>query len=472
MTVPVPPEPSPFPVFLRLAGERVLVVGGGEEAAAKLRLLSPCGATVAVVAPVVCEAVQAMADAGEIALAVRGFTPADLAGVRLCIATGPEAELVAAAAHAAGVLVNAVDRPAISDCLVPAIVERAPITVAIGTGGAAPALARDLRARIEAAVPAGYGVLASLCRAWRGRVARALPDRAARRHFWDAVLEGPEAAAALDGDAAEAERLLARRLTAASRGGSPPPLGRASLVGAGPGNPELLTLRALRILKRADVILYDALIDPAVLDLARREARRIDVGKRCGRHPLNQAAINRLILTEAQAGAHVVRLKGGDPLIFGRGGEEIDCLRAAGVPVEVVPGITAAAAVAAALGIPLTHRELARAVHLMTGHGRDGAVPAHAWGAIAEGGTVAAYMAARSLAVVAARLEAAGLAPETPAVAVENASRPNQRHLFGTLADLPAALDAARFDGPTLVLIGQVVGLADAANAEPGRQVA
>lgn len=472
MTAPSFPEPSPFPVFLRLAGERVLVVGGADDAAAKLRLLRSSGARVHVVAPTVCAAVQAMADAGEIALAVRRFTAADLAGVRFCIATGPDAELAASASRAAAVLVNVVDQPAISDCLVPAIVERGPVTVAIGTGGAAPALARDLRTRIEAAVPIGYGVLAQLCRAWRGRVCAVLTDRAARRYFWDAVLEGPEAAAALDGDASLAERLLARRLGEAAKGGMVRPLGRASLIGAGPGDPELLTLRALRILKRADVILYDALVDPAVLELARREARRIDVGKRCGRHPLNQAAINRLILAEARAGEHVVRLKGGDPLIFGRGGEELDCLRAAGVAVEVVPGITAAAAAAASLGIPLTHRALSRAVHLITGHGSDGAVPAHAWRAIAEGATVAAYMAARTLGVVSARLEAAGLSPATPAVAVENASRPSQRHLFGTLAELPGALAEAGFDGPTIVLIGHVVGLAEAWRAEPARRVA
>ncbi len=462
------PEPTLFPVFLRLAGERVLVVGGGEEAAAKLRLLLPCAARLDVVAEQACEAVRSMAADRRLDLHERPFAAADLAGAKLCVVAledAAEAARVAASARAAGVLVNAVDRPEVSDCMVPAIVDRAPLTVAIGTAGAAPALARDLRARVEAAIPAGYGALTALCRDWRGPVAAVLPDRAARRRFWDAVLDGPEAQAALDGDLAEAHRLVAARLQAARHGAGVQPTGRASLVGAGPGDPELLTLRAIRVLKRADVILYDALVDPAVLDMARREARRIDVGKRCGRHAMSQAAINRMILDHARAGSHVVRLKGGDPFIFGRGGEELDCLRAAGVPVEVVPGITAACAAAARLGIPLTHRDMARALHLVTGHGKDGAVPGLDWRGLVTGGTVAAYMASRTLPTVAARLMAAGMSPATPAVAIENASRRDERHLFGTLGDLPAKLAEQAFGGPTLVLIGEVVALAEAAIA-------
>ena len=243
----------------------------------------------------------------------------------------------------------------------------------------------------------------------------------------------------------------------------PPVRGRATLVGAGPGDPDLLTLRAVKAIQSADVVLFDALIDPAILDLAPSSARRIDVGKRCGRHAMQQSAINRLIVREALSGAHVVRLKGGDPFVFGRGGEELDSLRLAGVPVEVVPGVTAACAAAASLQIPLTHRNVARSVHFVTGHGTDGTVPAHDWTALARsGGTIAAYMAGRTLPVVAERLVAAGMAGSTPAVAVENASRAGERRLFGTLAELPALLVEAGFTGPTLVLIGAVVGLAEA----------
>ena len=237
-------------------------------------------------------------------------------------------------------------------------------------------------------------------------------------------------------------------------------IGSATLVGAGPGDPDLLTLRAVKAIQRADAVLYDALIDKSILDLARPGVRLIDVGKRCGRHAMNQAAINRLIVTLAQSGAHVVRLKGGDPLVFGRGGEELDSLRAAGVPVEVVPGVTAACAVAASLQIPLTHRDVARSLHFVTGHGSDGAVPAHDWHALAaRGGTIAAYMASKTFRGVASSLIEAGLPGSTPAVAVENASRANEACLYGTLATLPDLLEANRPEGPTLMLIGAVVAL-------------
>ena len=244
----------------------------------------------------------------------------------------------------------------------------------------------------------------------------------------------------------------------------PPRQGRASLVGAGPGDPELLTLKAARVIGEADVVLYDALVDPAILELAPKHARRIDVGKRCGRHAMNQAAINALIVQHAQAGRHVVRLKGGDPFVFGRGGEELETLRAARVQVDVVPGVTAACAAAASLQIPLTHREMARSVHLITGHGSDGALAELDWRSLASGqGTIAAYMAKTTLPKLAQRLMAAGLDGATPAVAVENASRPGERKIFSTLAALPALLAAEHTAGPTLVLIGAVVAQAGAA---------
>ncbi len=236
--------------------------------------------------------------------------------------------------------------------------------------------------------------------------------------------------------------------------------GRATLVGAGPGDPDLLTLRAVKAIQSADAVLFDALIDPAILDLARPDARRIDVGKRCGRHAMKQASINRLVVSLAQSGAHVVRLKGGDPFVFGRGGEELDSLRQAGVPVEVVPGVTAACAAAASLQIPLTYRDVARSLHFVTGHGSDGTVPAHDWPALAaSGGTIAAYMAGKTIRSVAAGLIAAGLAPSTPAVAIENASRPNETHLHGNLGSLADLLETNRLGGPTLVLIGSVVAM-------------
>lgn len=237
--------------------------------------------------------------------------------------------------------------------------------------------------------------------------------------------------------------------------------GRASLVGAGPGDPDLLTLRAVKTIQAADVVLFDALIDPSILDFARPDARRIDVGKRCGRHPMNQAAINALIVRLARSGLHVVRLKGGDPFVFGRGGEELDSLRAAGVPVEVVPGVTAACAAAASLQIPLTHRDVARSLHFVTGHGRDGDVPALDWKAlVASGGTIAAYMAGKTIRTLAARLAEAGMPTGTPVVAVENASHADESRRYGTLGTIADLLDAAPPSGPTMLLIGEVVALA------------
>jgi uroporphyrin-III C-methyltransferase len=242
--------------------------------------------------------------------------------------------------------------------------------------------------------------------------------------------------------------------------------GVVHLVGAGPGDPDLLTVKALRLLQSADVVVHDRLTPEAILILARPDARMIDVGKRKSRHTLPQDDINQLLVALAREGLNVVRLKGGDPFVFGRGGEELDSLRMAGIPVEVVPGVTAACAAAASLQIPLTHRDLSRSLHFVTGHGSDGTVPGHDWTALARsGGTIAAYMAGRTLSVVAERLMAAGMAGSVPAVAVENASRAGERRLFGTLAELPRLLAQAGSTGPTLVLIGAVVGLAEAAAA-------
>ena len=451
-STPLPPEASPFPVFLDLSGAAVLVVGGGEVAVAKCRLLGRSGGVIRVVDPDPCDDLLDLAASGAVDLHRRPFASADLDGVRLCyvgLDDEAEAAAVVAEARSRGVLVNAVDRPSLCDFSTPAIVERGPLTIAIGTGGAAPALARDLRARIEAAVPPGFGRLVAFLGRWRGRVAAALADKGRRRAFWDRAIEGPVAEAVLAGDEGLAEALMARELA-----GTPVrPRGRASLVGAGPGDPELLTLKALRVLKRADVILHDKLVNPEILDLARRDARRIDVGKRCGRHPLSQAAINRLIVEHARAGAHVVRLKGGDPSLFARGGEELESLRAAGVEVEVVPGISAAFAAAASLGVPLTHRGVARGLHLVTGHGAGGeGLPAHDWKALAaSGGTLAVYMGSKTLPELARRLLEAGLPAATPAVAVESASLPGERRIRSTLGGIAAAVAEAAVEGPTLV---------------------
>jgi len=284
--------------------------------------------------------------------------------------------------------------------------------------------------------------------------------RLERRGFMLADLDGVRLCVTAPGAAqaaAEAQGIMIGALPAASHR-----IGRASLVGAGPGAADLLTVRAVEAIRDADVVLYDKLVGPDVLALIKSGARRIDVGKRCGRHAMAQSAINALIVCNAQAGRHVVRLKGGDPFVFGRGGEELESLRAASVPTEVVPGITAALAAAARLGIPLTHRGASRSLHLITAHGSDDRLPEHDWTALARaGGTLAVYMGVRTLPLLAARLLAAGMAPDTPAIAVENATLANERRTLSTLAGIAQAVAAAELDGPTLVLIGAVVAMAD-----------
>ena len=454
-----PDVASGFPIMLDLAGHRALVVGGGEAAAAKCRLLAASGARILVVDPAPDHEVAELAQSGAIALARRGVRAGDFDDVRLCYVALDDAVAAAAVvaqARARGVLVNAVDRPALCDFATPAIVRRGPITIAIATGAAAPALARNLRARIEAAVPAGFGALAAFCGAWRERVAAAVTDKLARRRFWDDVLDGEPADAMLRGDEAAASGAMQAALSA----GRPfNRLGKATLVGAGPGDVGLLTLAAVGALQRADVILYDKLVGPGVLELARRDAARVDVGKRCGRHAMSQAAISALLVRHVRAGRHVVRLKGGDPFVFGRGGEELQALQDAGCVFEVIPGVTAALAAAAAMGIPLTHRGVARSLHFITAHASDGRLPPHNWPALVQaGGTLAIYMGARTLGAAAASLIAAGLPAATPCVAVTNVSLAGERRVFASIADIAGRMVDA--DGPTLVLVGEVVACA------------
>ncbi|MEA1651957.1 siroheme synthase CysG [Nitrospirillum sp. BR 11164] len=426
------------------------------------------GARLVVVAP------EVHPDLGALAAEVRRrpFAAHDLDGVTLVFAAGEnenEAAAVAELARARGLLVNVPDRPALSTFIMPAIVDRSPITVAISTGGTSPVLARRLRARIEAALEPGLGRLATFLDGFRTAVRSVKSDETARRRFWERVIDGPIAQRFLAGDEAGAHEQLVKTLNsdaaaAAIEGGS------VALVGAGPGDPDLLTLRALRVLQNADVVVHDKLVDDRILDYVRRDARRVYVGKSKSCHTVSQDEINAILVREAQAGHRVVRLKGGDPFIFGRGGEEMAVLRAAGVAVELVPGITAAVGCAAATGIPLTHRGLAQGITLVTAHGAahggrgDGtpSEPAIDWTALARlDHTLAIYMGLSKAGLVADRLIAAGKAPGTPVALVENGTRPDQTLIVGTLARLGAL--AAGLTGPALILVGEVVTLADPA---------
>lgn len=456
-----------FPIFVNVEAGAVLVVGGGENAARKVRLLLQARARVRVVALHAIDEIESHAEEERIELARRPVSQADIAAASFVIsATGVDSvdRFVSTAAQCAGVKVNVVDRPELSDFIIPSIVDRSPVLVAIGTGAAAPVLARQIRERIEALLPPGLGRVAAYAEGLRGRVRDALPDPAGRRRFWERFFRGRPAVAVLSdraGEAAEAVDALLDE-TAQDRA----PRGRVVIVGAGPGAADLLTLRALRALQEADVIVHDALVGPEVLDLARRDAVRLYVGKLKNRHSHSQERINGILIEEARKGSTVVRLKGGDPFVFGRGGEEVEALRAAGVSVDVVPGITAATGAAAALRLPLTHRAEASVLSLATGHPAAGSDGCDLAALANPNQTAVIYMGRSRASAIAGRLIALGRSAETPVAVIENATLPEERVLSGTLDTLPLLEELEELTGPTLIVIGEVVARADLAHAE------
>ena len=457
-----------FPLFLTLEGRGALVVGGGEAAARKVELLLAAGARVSLIAgTVIGEIAQLIAD-GRVSWAGGSFEEADLAGMALAIVATDDEQLqtrVSAAAQARSVPVNVVDTPGLSSFIMPSIVDRSPITIAISTGGTAPALARKLKAEIERALPAAIGRVARFAEMFREQARRTLVDPGKRRRFWDRVLQGRVGELALAGDEIAARRELIRLLDGVRNQPAEGP-GMVHLVGAGPGDPDLLTLKAHRLLQRADVVVYDRLVSSEVLALARRDAERIYVGKRRAHHCMAQSEINRRLVALARAGKNVVRLKGGDPFVFGRGGEEIEALIAAGVAVEVVPGVTAALGCAASAGIPLTHRDHAQACVFVTGHTKDGELTLD-WPMLARPRqTVVIYMGAESLSPIARQLLQHGLAPRTPVALIENGTTDRERRVVGTLATIERQAMRVQLSGPTLFMIGEVVGLALARDRE------
>jgi len=455
-----------FPIFMNLQARSVLIVGGGELAARKFRLIAKAGATVWLVAPCPNAELEAAETAGQLAILRRDFTPGDVQDKALVIgATADDGvdRAVSAAALAANVPVNIVDRPDLSTFITPAIVDRDPVVVAIGSSGGAPVLIRRLRAWIESHLPARYGRLAAFAASFRSAVAAAIGDGDGRRRFWERFFEGPIAQAILDGHESQAREqmisLINRKDPLAALGRQPD--GTVYLVGAGPGDPDLLTFKALKCLQEADVIVTDKLVSPEVLELARRDADRIFVGKAKGDHTREQTEINAILAQHAAAGRKVVRLKGGDPFVFGRGGEEMAFLQAHGIRVEIVPGITAAAGCAAAAGIPLTHRDHAMAATLITGHGKDGE-PDHDWADLARGRrTLVVYMGLSVAGRIVERLTAHGMSPETPAAVIENGTRKDQRVVFSCLRSLEREIAAHGLKAPALIVIGSVVALAN-----------
>lgn len=449
-----------FPAFLDIKGKQCLIVGGEEIAARKAALLINCGAHVTVVAPTLSSGFDEFKHNPRLVHQPAPFTAAHLDQAVLVIVAAEDLNLsraVSSAAQALRIPVNVVDSPELCSFIVPAIIDRDPLVVAVSTGGASPVLARLLRARLETLIPAAYGRLAVLAAQFREQVKRRFNVPAERRIFWEQALQGPVAELVFAGQEQAAAAAIETLLAAPDR--KEQGCGEVYLVGGGPGNPDLLTFRALRLMQQADVVVHDRLVSQEVLDMVRRDAQRIYVGKERDNHEMPQESINHLLVRLAKKGLRVLRLKGGDPFIFGRGGEEIETLAEHGVPFQVVPGITAASGVASYAGIPLTHRDYAQSCVFVTGHLKDGTMDLD-WNALARPNqTIVIYMGLLGLPVLCKELMANGLPPSTPAAIVQQGTTINQKVVTGTLETLPKITIEAKLKAPTLIIVGQVVKL-------------
>lgn len=459
-----------FPVFFQTNDLHVVVFGGGETARRKVRLLAKTDAIIDVISSKF-EGVFVEEFAGRV-----GFGPWDLAEDLLSaakfaiIAADSEAELNLALTlcRENRLPINVVDRPDLCDFTIPSIIDRGTVVAGIATGGASPIIAKTIRARLESLMPQRIGDLADFARTFRPAVSKRFPDEAIRRQFWESVLRGPIAEKVLAGDEAGARNQLTLMLE-----DTKDPVGAVHIVGAGPGDPELLTLKALRILQDADIVFYDFLVGDGVLDLVRRDAERVPVGKRKGYHSVPQDQIHALMVEAARAGKCVVRLKGGDPFIFGRGGEELYALRAEGIEAQIVPGISSALGCAASAGIPLTHRDHAQSVTLVTGHAQSGnKIPDLDWNALARANqTVVVYMGVDTASVIRKHLMAAGRSGNTPVAVIENGTRDNEIRAFGRLSDLADLIITHGIRGPALLFIGETAGLTPEAIAAAKAQL-
>ena len=447
-----------LPIFLRITGRPVLVVGGGQVAVRKVTMLLRAGAHVRLVAEAVDPALEKLLADGHHDIRVRGFEEGDLDGVTLVIAATDNEPLnkqIYQLAHARHLPVNVVDNPGLCDFIFPSIVDRSPVVVAVSSSGKSPMLARLLRARLETFIPSGYGKLATLLGEARQAVKQAIPDMGVRMRFWEKILNGPVAEQIMAGKDSEAKHLLDAALAdidAEVRG-------EVYLVGAGPGDPDLLTFRALRLMQQADVVLFDRLVSEEILNMCRQDAERIHVGKQRRQHTMPQQDISRLLVELAQQGKRVLRLKGGDPFIFGRGGEEIAELAAARIPFQVVPGITAAAGCAAYAGIPLTHRDYSQSVRFVTGHLKNDSCDLDWDNLVQDGQTLVFYMGLISLPIICRELVRHGMSSATPIALIQQGTTPAQKVYTGTLATMPDIIAKNDVKAPTLIIVGDVVKL-------------
>ncbi len=452
-----------LPIFMNVRGQRCLVVGGGEVAERKASLLLQAGAAITLVSPELTDELKLLVDKGKIAFRQSEFSESDLEGVTLVIAaTDNEAvnRQVSELARARQLPVNVVDNPELCSFIMPSIIDRSPVQIAVSTGGASPVLARLLRTHLESTIPSAYGRLASMVDGFRDKVKARFTNVNARRIFWEGVLQGRIAELVFAGKDEEAEKELNR----AVEQGKTDESGEVYLIGGGPGDPDLLTFRALRLMQQADVIVYDRLISKEVLELTRRDAHRIYVGKERDNHSVPQDQINQLLVDLAKEGKRVCRLKGGDPFVFGRGGEEIETLTANGVNFQVVPGITAALGTSAYAGIPLTHRDYSQAVVFVTGHLKDGTMNLNWQGLAQPNQTVVFYMGLKGLPIICEKLMEHGMPADLPMALVQQATTPRQRVFTGTLGTMPELIASEEIKPPTLIIVGNVVKLHDKLN--------
>jgi uroporphyrin-III C-methyltransferase/precorrin-2 dehydrogenase/sirohydrochlorin ferrochelatase len=451
-----------LPLFFDLRAAPCLVVGGGDIAARKAQLLCKAQARVTLVSPALSATAQKLVDADTVVWIEAVFLSEHLKGQRLVIAATDKREVnqqVYDAAKLVNIPINVADCPELCDFILPSILDRSPILVAVSSGGKSPILARQLRARLETLIPPSYGRLATLVGNYRDKVKAVLPTVDLRRRFWDGVLQGSVAEQIHAGRDGLAQATLDKAL--ANTTAETLQHGEVYLVGAGPGAPELLTFKALRLMQQADVVFYDRLVSPAILDLVRKEADQVYVGKQRDWHSVRQEGINQLLVEHAQAGMRVLRLKGGDPFIFGRGGEEIETLAAKGIPFQVVPGITAASGCASYAGIPLTHRDHAQSCTFVTGQLKEGELDLN-WSMLVQPRqTIVVYMGLAGLSVLSAQLQAHGLTGNTPAALIQQGTTEQQKVWVSTIAELPAIAEQEQPVAPTLVVIGSVVALHD-----------
>lgn len=449
-----------LPIFIQIKNRPCLVVGGGSIAARKVALLRKAQADVTVVSPEICDELQKLNDEGLIQHNRRTFEELDLESCSVVIAaTNQRAvnEHVSELAHKLRLPVNVVDNPDLCSFIMPSIIDRSPVVIAISTGGSSPVLARLIRTKLEGSIPAAYGRLAKLVEGFRDKVKAAFPNVESRRGFWENILEGKVAELVFTGHEDEASQMLGKAIDAQSE--KPELPGEVFLVGAGPGDPDLLTFRALRLMQQADVVVYDRLVSPAIMEMVRRDAEIVYVGKERDKHTMQQENINQLLVRLAKEGKRVLRLKGGDPFIFGRGGEEIELLAEQGIAFQVVPGITAANGCSSYAGIPLTHRDYAQSCVFVTGHLKDGSIDLN-WEALAHPHqTVVFYMGLHGAPTLCKEMVAHGLPASTPVALVEQGTTPQQRVYIATLDTLLEVIASKDIKPPTLIIVGEVVTL-------------